>query len=228
MRLLGNSIHGLPPHHKCTLYQTCIIPLATYGFCLWYFTNLKCSKNLKMLQSLQQMVALWITGAFRTSPTGGTESLAGLIPLPLHLSKLAKYSAYQYATLNKSHPIFSLLSAPNSKGALPHPCSIDVLSTKNIQITSGLVVEADRSLFKLNEKFSQFYESNHPGFHILDNFSDYFSFFNYNRSNLEKLGIYFQRLDASLQSIHTSPDKVIVIVDGFIPPSITHSAIASY
>ncbi|KXN87170.1 hypothetical protein AN958_09117 [Leucoagaricus sp. SymC.cos] len=94
MRLLGNSVRGLPPHHKHTLYRTCIIPLATYGYCLWYFANAKCSKNLKMLQRLQHTASLWITGAFHTSPVGGTKSLAGLIPLPLHLSKLTKCSAY--------------------------------------------------------------------------------------------------------------------------------------
>ncbi|KXN84908.1 hypothetical protein AN958_11934, partial [Leucoagaricus sp. SymC.cos] len=53
MRLLGNSVCGLPPHHKRTLYHTCIIPLATYGYRLWYFANAKCSKNLKTLQKLQ-------------------------------------------------------------------------------------------------------------------------------------------------------------------------------
>ncbi|KXN85438.1 hypothetical protein AN958_11334 [Leucoagaricus sp. SymC.cos] len=34
MRILGNSMHGLLPHQKCVLYWACIVPIATYGYCL--------------------------------------------------------------------------------------------------------------------------------------------------------------------------------------------------
>jgi len=39
---------------------------------------------------MQRKAALWILGAFHTSPTGGIKALAGLIPIHLHLKKLAK------------------------------------------------------------------------------------------------------------------------------------------
>jgi len=59
---------------------------------------------------MQRKAALWITGAFHTSPTGGTETLAGLIPVHLHLRKLADRANLRIATLSDTHPIRSLLS----------------------------------------------------------------------------------------------------------------------
>ena len=41
---------------------------------------------LQNLTSMQRRAATWITGAFRTSPTGGVQALAGLIPIHLHYS----------------------------------------------------------------------------------------------------------------------------------------------
>jgi len=39
---------------------------------------------------MQYKAALWIVGAFCTSPTGRIETLAGLIPVYLYLKKLGK------------------------------------------------------------------------------------------------------------------------------------------
>ncbi|KXN84625.1 hypothetical protein AN958_12230 [Leucoagaricus sp. SymC.cos] len=35
MRMLGNSLWGLAPKQMCLLYRSCVVPIATYGFCLW-------------------------------------------------------------------------------------------------------------------------------------------------------------------------------------------------
>jgi len=78
--------------------------------------------------TIQHKAALWILGAFRTSPTGGIEALAGLIPIHLHLKKLVKRSCLRAATLPSQHALLSLLSARNSKGAHPHPQSLALLT----------------------------------------------------------------------------------------------------
>jgi len=54
---------------------------------------------------MQCKAAIWITGAFSTSPTGGVESLDGLILVHLHLQKMAGRANYQAATLSNSHPL---------------------------------------------------------------------------------------------------------------------------
>jgi len=77
---------------------------------------------------MQRKAALWILGAFRTSPTGEIEALASLIPIHLHLKKLAKRSCLRAATLLSQHALFSLFSACNSKGAHPHPQSLALLT----------------------------------------------------------------------------------------------------
>ncbi|PPQ94869.1 hypothetical protein CVT25_004733, partial [Psilocybe cyanescens] len=53
---------------------------------------------------MQRSAALWITGAFRTSPTGGVEALAGLPPINLLLRRLSERADYRFATLTPTHP----------------------------------------------------------------------------------------------------------------------------
>ncbi|PPQ92918.1 hypothetical protein CVT25_000394, partial [Psilocybe cyanescens] len=52
----------------------------------------------------QRSAALWITGAFRTSPTGGVEALVGLPPINLLLRRLSERADYRFATLTPTHP----------------------------------------------------------------------------------------------------------------------------
>jgi len=88
MKMLGNSSRGLLPTQKRLLYRTCIVPIALYGFQLWFFKGAPTVKNIAELKKMQRRAALWITGAFHTSPTEGIEAIAGLMPIKLHLKKL--------------------------------------------------------------------------------------------------------------------------------------------
>jgi len=88
MKMLGNSLRGLLPIQKQLLYRTCILPIALYRFQLWFFKGTPIVKNITELKKMQRRAALWITGAFRTSPSEGIEAIADLIPIILHLHKL--------------------------------------------------------------------------------------------------------------------------------------------
>jgi len=77
---------------------------------------------------MQCKAALWILGIFHTSPTGGIEALAGLIPIHLHLKKLAKRFCLRAAILPPQYVLLTLLSVRNSKGAHPHPQSLALLT----------------------------------------------------------------------------------------------------
>ena len=83
---------------------------------------------MSLLAAMQHKAALWILGAFCTSPTSGIEALAGLIPIHLHLKKLVKQSCLRAATLPFQHALMSLLSAKHSKGTPPHPQSLALLN----------------------------------------------------------------------------------------------------
>jgi len=110
MGMLGNCMWGLPPLEKHLLYRACVLLIATYGFRLWFFEGTKNKTAFKILTQMQHKAALWITGAFCTSPTGGMEALAGLIPVHLHLRKLADRANLRIATLSDTHLIQLLLS----------------------------------------------------------------------------------------------------------------------
>jgi len=43
---------------------------------------------MKILWKMQRRAAIWILGAFKTSPVEDIEVIAGIIPIKLHLQKL--------------------------------------------------------------------------------------------------------------------------------------------
>jgi hypothetical protein len=52
MGMLGNSNRGLLPMQKCLLYRTCVLPVATYGYRLWYHDK---AKVKGLMSSLSRM-----------------------------------------------------------------------------------------------------------------------------------------------------------------------------
>ena len=52
---------------------------------------------------MQRRAAIWILGAFKTSPTGAIETLARLTPIHLHIRKLVLRSHSRYSTLADQH-----------------------------------------------------------------------------------------------------------------------------
>ena len=85
MKLLGNSLRGINPLQKHLLYQCCILPIALYGFQLWYYNKAPLSYHMKILNKMQRRATIWILGAFKTLPLEGIEAIAGVIPIKFHL-----------------------------------------------------------------------------------------------------------------------------------------------
>ena len=92
MKLLGNSSRGISPLQKHQLYRCCILPIALYGFQLWFYNKASLSFHMKLLNKMQRRAAIWILGAFKTSPSEGIEALVDLIPIKYHLQKLTERS----------------------------------------------------------------------------------------------------------------------------------------
>jgi len=109
MKILGSSTRGLSPLHKQLLYRTCVLSIALYSFQLWFFKNAPTKYHIHELNKLQRWAMLWITGAFKTSPTQGIEGIAGLIPISLHLCKLAGRAHLRYSTIPVNQAITLLL-----------------------------------------------------------------------------------------------------------------------
>ncbi|KAJ3500702.1 hypothetical protein NLJ89_g9676 [Agrocybe chaxingu] len=141
MGMLDNSTRGLTPKQRCLLYRSCVVPITTYGYHLWYFQGGNYKVALTHLNRMQHKAALWITGAFCTSPTGVLEALAGLIPVHLMLKKLAMHTVYRIATLSDTHPLSSILSKAYVKNAEPYPCSSALMTPSMQGCVTSMVME---------------------------------------------------------------------------------------
>ncbi|PPQ91745.1 hypothetical protein CVT25_013029 [Psilocybe cyanescens] len=164
MKMLGSSTRGLCPVQKRFLYRTCVLPIVTYGFRLWYFAAARCKGALHYLAVMQQSAALWITGGFRTSPTGGMEALAGLPPVNLLLRCLSERADYRFATLTLTHPVRAFLSRFNCGTiTLHHSLSIQTMSEPEIFRTSGTLFESDTNVLALTETLLPMNPLSRPG-----------------------------------------------------------------
>ena len=92
MRLLRNSSWGINPIQEWLLYKCCILPIVLYGFQLWFYNRVPLSYPMKILGKMQRRAAIWILGAFKTSPIDSLEAIAKLIPIKFHLQKLSSRS----------------------------------------------------------------------------------------------------------------------------------------
>ena len=90
MKLLGNLSRGINPLQKWLLYRCCILPIALYGFQLWFYNKAPLSYHMKILDKIQRRATIWILGAFKTLPLEGIEAITGIIPMKFYLQKIAK------------------------------------------------------------------------------------------------------------------------------------------
>jgi len=85
MKILSNLTRGLNPQQKHLLYRSCALPIALYGFQLWFYSKALLSYPLNLLDKLQRRAAIWILRAFKMSPAYNIEAIVGLIFICLHL-----------------------------------------------------------------------------------------------------------------------------------------------
>ena len=128
MKILSNSNYSLNLHQKRLLYRSCIIPIALYGFQLWFYNYAPLSYPLKMLGKIQRRAALWIIGAFKTSPTFDIKAIAGLIPINLHLQKLGGRFQLWAHSLPSNHIIWSLMELNFPSSTSQHSSLLGVLT----------------------------------------------------------------------------------------------------
>ena len=58
MKILGNSNQSINLIQKCLLYRTCVLPIALYGFQLWFYNHVPMSYYLKILGKIQRRAAI--------------------------------------------------------------------------------------------------------------------------------------------------------------------------
>ena len=176
MKLLSNSNHDIKRLQKCLLYSMCILPIALYGFQLWFYNRVLMMYHLKALEKMKRRVAIQILEAFKISPSYGIKAITGLIPIKLHLQKLGSKSQLQVHKLPPNHLVCSLIDPQSSIFISQNFIHLNFLTNQQHSlIKSYLVNMANR----FNESFLSFiplHSEFSPGLRIINNFSDCISF----------------------------------------------------
>ena len=76
---------------------------------MWYYNKAPISYHMKILTKIQRRAAVWILGAFKTSPLESIEAITGIIPTRFHLQKIAKRSQIHPLKLPDNHILKHLM-----------------------------------------------------------------------------------------------------------------------
>ena len=154
MKLLGNSLCGISPLQKSLLYRCCILPIALYGFQLWFYNKAPSSYHMKTLNKMQRRAAIWILGAFKTSPSEGIEAIAGIIFIRFHLQKIARRSQICPFKLPTSHILRNLMDDSPPSSISPNPHSISLLTNRQKNITKDHLINSCNKSYSIFPFFS--------------------------------------------------------------------------
>ena len=157
MKLLGNSSRRISSFQKQQLYRCCILPIALYGFQLWFYNKAPLSYHIKLLNKMQRRAAIWILGAFKTSLSEGIEALAGLIPIKFHLQKLAKQSLIRPFKLPENHIIWSLIDDSLHHPNFSNPHAIGFLTSHQRNIGKGHIIDSKIKSYGIFPSFAPLY-----------------------------------------------------------------------
>ena len=225
MKMLGNSSRGLIPTQKRLLYQCCILPIALYGFQLWYFNKAPLSYPLKVLRNIQRRATLQILEAFLISPSFGIKAIAGLIPIYLNIQKLDGRFQLKAHSLPTNHIIKSLLEARPSDNVKTHCLLLEGLMPKQYQNIKGPIVDIDNRFNEIIPSFSSFNHEFLPGNRLIDLFPNQFSFHSLDRKSKNSVKSHLCNLEnISLQS-SLNPHVVIIISDSSIKDNVAMSIV---
>ena len=224
MKLLGNLSRGINPMQKQLLYRCCTLPIALYGFQLWFYNKAPISYHMKILNKMQRRAVIWILRVFKTSPLEGIEALAGIIPIRFHLHKIANRSQIHPFKLPDNHILKNLLDNSPSQPRLPNSHNISLLTTHQKALTKGHLIDASIKSHGIFPSFSPLDPEFFPGCRIIDNFSNHFSFNLVNKEkdkNHQKTRA--QELDEMVLHNSSSSLSAIVITDTSIKNNIATS-----
>jgi len=168
---------------------------------------------MKILGKMQRRAAIWIVGVFKTSPTESIKAIARIIPIKFHLQKFIRRFQIRPLMPLTNHLIRSFIDDPSnlSKKSMSH--SINTLMNRQRNITKGHLIDLNNKVYGIFSSFSPLHLELASDSHIIDNFSDYFSFNLANKKIKEKDKIHFQELNEMVLQFSSSPSMAIVVTD---------------
>jgi len=223
MKMLRNSARELLSLQKQLLYRIYIIPITLYGFSLWFYNKASLSFPLR---KIQRRAAIWILGAFYTSPTKEIEALASLIPIYLHLKKLSSRSQLRVLSLPHSHTIWTLLENQHSNLFLLHHLSLENITAKQRQKIKSSITDVNsclNSFFSASffSAFNTFNSELSSGFQLSDKFSSHFLFHQVNHKNKKSKDSHLHKLNNLFDSLMIDSNTIIIISNASLKDNIT-------
>ena len=181
---------------------------------------------MKILNKMQRRAAIWILGAFKTSPIEGIKALAGLMPIRFHLQKITKRSLIHPFKLPDNHILKNLLNddLPSNKSYNSH--NIGSLTNRQRSLTKGHLVDSNTKSYGIFPSFSPLDPEFFPGHCIIDNFSNCFSFNLVNKKEKNQNKTCDQELDNMVLHCSSEPHTALMItyvsIKNDIATSISH------
>jgi hypothetical protein len=218
LTMLGNSARGLPPAQKRLLYRSCVLPIATYAIEVWHHSRAQDKGLLKSLNKVQRQAAVWITGAFRTSPTGGTKTIAGLIPLHLHIRKLVAKARIRINKLDHAHPIRGMAGRQWAPLQPHHPMALDRLNARQLRTIRTPMTDFV-SKHSVDDPIVPYTVEATPGLRLLETRADHFSTDISLVRKTKEIPLRLNRLRMLFHEASSKPSSVAVVSDGACHPT---------
>jgi hypothetical protein len=218
MGMLGNSVRGLEPDQKRLLYRSCVVPVITYGFCLWYFKGAHVKGLIKAMSQVQHTAARWICGNFRTTLGGGAECLRGLLPMHLTLCCLADRGPTRVPMLARSHPLRSILGEAMEGCHQAHPLALVNSGPLSVTSLQGAAVDMAVGASALwQDKCDPFGPDSQPGNRVVDVFQSHFHRHGPASKKDEDIAKYRDQLDLAWAEAYVDESCCVVAVDASVP-----------
>jgi len=204
----------------------CILPIALYGFNLWFFKGALIIRNINELKRMQWKAALWITGTFQTSPSNSIKAIAGLIPITLHMRKLNGRHHLRYGSIPSTHAINLLLDSQHVKNHPPHKTAISKLTDKQQFNLKSPIKDVNECLNSVRECFNPLFPLFSLGSRVVNHFPSRFSFHSPSSSSDEDLYHHLQNLNQAFRSSQTAPHNIAIVADRGIKKSQVATVVA--
>ena len=151
-------------------------------------------------------MAIWITGAFCTSPSEGIKAISSLIPIHLYLKKLYDKFLLRGFPLLPNYLIKLIINIDQPHNQAKHWLSIDKYTFKQVLHPKSPLGDIDNRCNEFLSAFTLLDKKISLGNHLHDNFSDFFSFY----SHPHNANDWLCKLDDII--ISTSSDSLACIV----------------
>jgi len=126
-------------------------------------------------------------------------------------------------TLPKQHAINSLWDEYHSKKTIPHHLSMGSLTDKQCLKVKSSIIDLNNHLNEVYPSFNRLHKELSPGFWLVDNFPNYFSFHTVIHKDTKIINAHIHLLNKILEDSSSDPSMVLIISDANIKNNITTS-----